>query len=84
MYRGSMKIQMLPLKNAGPPFLLMLLSPSSRSGKRAPAAYCRARLPVRFYPATEFSVSTSASPARWSEQPLTNTQNNESTKGIKI
>jgi hypothetical protein len=79
-----MKIQMLPLKNAGPPFLLMLLSPSSGSGKKAPAAFGRARLPVRFYPATEFAVSTSASPARRSEQLLTNTQNNEQQKEIKI
>ena len=79
-----MKIQVQPLENAGPHSILMLVPQADGSGKRALAAFLKRQLAVRFCPATEFAVSTTAPPTRWSEQPLSNMQNNKQKKGNEI
>jgi len=69
-----MKIQVQPLENASPHCILMLVPQADGSAERAVAAFLRKAARGAFLSGTEFAVSTTATPTRWSEQPLSNMQ----------
>jgi len=75
-----MKIKFESLQNVSPDIVESLAMRSGEAGKEALANFLRKLIQVRFESSTDFAVSTTAPNARWSEQPLKNTQNTN-TKG---
>ena len=76
-----MKSNLSSQPQVSPALVESLAKQSSEAGREALAGFLKTLIKMRSEPAAEFSVSTSAPPARWLVQTLENTVNNKITKG---